>query len=487
MQNNWVDLQNRKYKVNMKKQLGSGAFGAVYECRRTRDDFKLAVKVISKKKLRADRYLSEAFNREISNQRKMSQSNLPLFVGLYDNFEDIENLYIVMEYCDSDLESLVNKRVLTEKESLMLTLQIAWGLSFMHSMHIAHRDIKPQNILIKDKNIRIADFGLSNQTTNLMTQVGTPFFMAPELLGKSSDYSSKVDVWALNTCLYLFLTKQYYFQAEDKPKLNHNILNKVFQINSLLMNNKKTTKDLLLQGYIKDPKKRPSITDYIFHNAFKMFRNKFNDVYFLSLYPKHNDRVKDTDANFINAVVKRFLNFRNNCISYSNLAKLLDKANASKMTVFIFIKKHIQLLSSVVSFFFTKKPMDIEPFFTLKLSKSDWERVYFSELFQKFICQLLEDIKLLVVKYQEVYKEIIILANEGKKFKYLSDKEKADMLIDLNYTVDKEYLKSLITMMSENLENKPEEKYTEIYDLIFGFVCCLYVGCLHAHSTACQS
>ncbi len=84
-------------------------------------------------------------------------------------------------------------------------MQIVNGVNQLNKLHIVHRDIKPANILYHKGIFKVADFGLAkyvqDQYQMLMTRVGTPFYMAPQIL-KNQKYSSKCDIWSLGVIFY---------------------------------------------------------------------------------------------------------------------------------------------------------------------------------------------------------------------------------------------------------------------------------------------
>jgi protein-serine/threonine kinase len=166
-------------------------------------------------------------------------------VGFYAAYLRVDQLYIVMEYMD--LCSLADV-VLKNKGNFdihciaYVVKRILDGLSFLHSIHRIHRDIKSDNILLKlDGTLKIADFGysalLTKQHQNRSSVVGTPCWMAPELIG-ARGYDSRVDVWSVGvvciemvevlllSCffsLFLFYHLFFLFREHRLISMNHHL------------------------------------------------------------------------------------------------------------------------------------------------------------------------------------------------------------------------------------------------------------------------
>lgn len=171
--------------------------------------------------------------REIATQSIASKSGVPFFVYLYESFEDDKNIYIIMELCDKTLLSTMNNKPFQEQQALELTFQIALGLKYLHSVDICHRDIKPENVLVKDGVLKIADFGFATASKALTTHLGTKPYMAPEFFKADVDeYSPKIDVWALNTCLYYFLTAKFFFFSPNPIEMERQIMERPFFIDA---------------------------------------------------------------------------------------------------------------------------------------------------------------------------------------------------------------------------------------------------------------
>jgi len=110
-----------------------------------------------------------------------------------------------------------SNRQLTEQEARTIFTQICSGISYCHSKHIVHRDIKLENILLDDyNNIKIIDFGFSiciDPEKKLNVFCGTPSYMAPEIVAKLYYKGAAADVWALGILLYAMLCGRFPFRG----------------------------------------------------------------------------------------------------------------------------------------------------------------------------------------------------------------------------------------------------------------------------------
>ncbi|KAL4961580.1 kinase-like domain-containing protein [Aspergillus stella-maris] len=142
------------------------------------------------------------------------------FVEFLGWFEIPNGVSLVLEYCElGDIEQFFPSP-LSEEVARTIAGQLLEGIEILHDMGIAHRDIKPQNVLVAQADpihVKIADFGVSkylSEKTSLRSRVGTPEYMAPELLfdtKKESEYSNAVDIWSLGCLLFYLLTKKLAF------------------------------------------------------------------------------------------------------------------------------------------------------------------------------------------------------------------------------------------------------------------------------------
>lgn len=153
--------------------------------------------------------------------RKCKHENV---VSLVDAKKSHNNLYIFMEYCEDGTldEHIKNSPNLTEDEALALFFQIARGMQVLSVNKVIHRDLKPQNILMKNGVVKIADFGLARRfmvNDCMQTFVGTPSHMAPEIL-RGENYTEKVDVYSAGAILYEMIYGAAPFQFDgDYSKL----------------------------------------------------------------------------------------------------------------------------------------------------------------------------------------------------------------------------------------------------------------------------
>ena len=211
-----------KFKVIEK--LGQGTFGIAYKVLNTENN---NYYVIKKRllKLATDDKIKEIKN-EANILSKLSSENI---VKYYDSFLDNDSFNIIMEYCDGlDLRKFINehkrKNVLIERNIILHIISgICKGLKVIHNSKLIHRDLKPDNIfLTADLTVKIGDFGLSKELNNskdyAVSEVGTLFYMAPEILN-GKKYNNKVDMWALGCIIYELCTLNYCFQSNSIKEL----------------------------------------------------------------------------------------------------------------------------------------------------------------------------------------------------------------------------------------------------------------------------
>ncbi|KAL3459679.1 kinase-like domain-containing protein [Aspergillus heterothallicus] len=218
----------REEKWRRDRFLGRGGFGLVWleRCLTDSDDQKLrAVKMIPRQ---SASLLTVDFTRELEAMVKFSQRKYERhFVNLLGWYEDLQSTYIIMEYFPlGDLQSHLSQP-LPEHEVQHITKQVLGALQHLHVNGFAHRDLKPENIFVAhggpDWWLKIGDFGISkrvNQGTALRTRVGTPGYLAPEIVEQElygsdtsrTEYTHAVDIWALGVMTYYMLTKSLPFQ-----------------------------------------------------------------------------------------------------------------------------------------------------------------------------------------------------------------------------------------------------------------------------------
>ena len=180
-----------------------------------------------------------------------------------------------MEYCnDSDLyDYIVSKRKLSEYESCRLFHQMVDGIEYLHSLGIVHRDLKPENLLLdnKKKDLKLADFGLSNTYTRsnmyLNTPCGSPCYAAPEMIEGKKYLGSCVDIWSMGVVLFSMLCGYLPFDEENQDRLFDKIIAGQFSIPEILS---PSCRDLIKSILNTDPNRRynfKQIKEHKWYNA----------------------------------------------------------------------------------------------------------------------------------------------------------------------------------------------------------------------------
>lgn len=223
------------YVVDTKAKLGEGADGVV--CRGMKKSSKSPVAV------KRSKYKPGLPHRSIIREIGLLQmvSDDPHFIKILHSEKDmkkaddgLEVMNLVLEYADTDLDKCykaVRPEIIPDMKEIMF--QLCKGLSILHSRGIMHRDIKPPNLLLdKNRRLKIADLGAAlkvNVPARKYTPlVGTPFYMAPEILLAISHYTMAVDMWSAG-CVFADLARgeQLFF---THPRGRNDELGQLFRI-----------------------------------------------------------------------------------------------------------------------------------------------------------------------------------------------------------------------------------------------------------------
>ncbi|XP_014253825.1 cyclin-dependent kinase 10 [Cimex lectularius] len=186
-------------------RIGEGTYGIVYRARDTKNDSIVALKKVRMEHERDGLPLSGL--REISVLLSCSHENIvqlkEVVVG-----RSLESIFLVMEYCEQDLASLLDnmQAPFTEAQVKCIMIQVLKGLRYLHSNFIVHRDLKVSNLLMTDKGcVKIADFGLARwyglPVQPMTPQVVTLWYRSPELLLQAKTQTTAVDMWAAGCIL----------------------------------------------------------------------------------------------------------------------------------------------------------------------------------------------------------------------------------------------------------------------------------------------
>lgn len=192
-----------------------------------------------------------------------------------------------MEYASGKelFDYIVLKQRLTDAEACKIFLQIMSGIEYLHKLRIVHRDLKPENLLLdQKKEIKIADFGLSNLYSKgelLKTACGSPCYAAPEMINGKKYSGLQVDIWSSGIILYAMLCGYLPFEDKNNDRLYKKITEGKFSIPPYLSD---VAVDLLRRILNTDPTKRYNIQQIRAHPWFNFITPTINEGLLISFH-----------------------------------------------------------------------------------------------------------------------------------------------------------------------------------------------------------
>ncbi|NXD74237.1 DAPK1 kinase, partial [Eolophus roseicapillus] len=251
----------------------SGQFAVVKKCREKSTGQQFAAKFIKKRRTKSSRrgVSREDIEREVCILKEIRHPNV---ITLHDVYENKTDVILILELVAGGelFDFLAEKESLTEEEATEFLKQILNGVQYLHSLQIAHFDLKPENIMLLDRNvpkprIKIIDFGLAhkidfgNEFKNIF---GTPEFVAPEIVNYEP-LGLEADMWGM-FCLSCRLSGASPFLGETKQETLANVsaVNYEFE-EEFFSNTSALAKDFIQRLLVKDPKKRMTIQDSLLH------------------------------------------------------------------------------------------------------------------------------------------------------------------------------------------------------------------------------
>ncbi|XP_048812134.1 death-associated protein kinase 2 isoform X3 [Lagopus muta] len=256
------------------EELGSGQFAIVKKCREISTGLEYAAKFIKKRQSRASRrgVRREEIEREVDILQQTLHANI---IKLHDIYENKTDVVLILELVSGGelFDFLAQKESLSEEEATRFIKQILDGVNYLHSKKIAHFDLKPENIMLLDKNIpiphiKLIDFGLAHKIEDgveFKNIFGTPEFVAPEIVNYEP-LGLAADMWSIGVITYILLSGASPFLGETKQETLANITAVNYEFDEeFFSNTSDLAKDFIRKLLVKDTRKRLTIQEALSH------------------------------------------------------------------------------------------------------------------------------------------------------------------------------------------------------------------------------
>ena len=470
-----------------KEKLGFGSFSTIYKVVEKNTKKEYALKIYDVNKEGKD-YLIECIKREIEITNKCKCENV---IKIYEVIKTNNAYILILELCDIDFEKYLKDN--NEKRNIYFIRKQFIGLNkalkILYEKNVMHRDIKPSNLFLKFENdeciIKLADFGISRYYNNPNTEflkhsfidnlydnnnsseMGTPLFMAPEILNNEF-YNYKIDLYSLGVTLYYLIFDEYPYNGKNEV----NLLKDIFSGKILKKTGLESLDDLIEKLLKASPDERISFEDYFNH---KFFKEKDD---FIKNFKYQNDKIeknKKEDKKEDN--INKIYNIAESFIDIMNIPNgKIDQKNINiKMTNIIYydenIDKYIKSIHNDSDLFERKTPGNFIlctnilslDFVMKEIRKKNMKydsRIVFNLIVTGSKCEKVMDF-LIEKKYEQFFKNVCIYCMKIEKYINLTKKYNK---IKGVYNTQKQIIKFIESVLSNETKEFPFTKIITYYD-----------------------